>query len=96
MCRVRGRIFHELEVVHNALVWYCAWGEPKPLMCSSCIPVESTARLMVFPPEPATTSCMWPEMYVCLICVCTCKIIATDLEPIHPANQMASWGRVER
>ena len=31
---------------------------------------------------------------VCVCGVCTqCMIIATDVEPIHPANQMASWAR---
>ena len=25
-----------------------------------------------------------------------CTIIATDLEPIHAANQMASWARGDR
>ena len=28
--------------------------------------------------------------------MCTCTIIAADLEPIHPANQMAPWARGER
>ena len=50
---VRGRIFHELGVVFNALV-LCLMGI-ETLMYSSFIPVESRARSIVFPPEPATT-----------------------------------------
>ena len=67
MCGVRGRIFHELEVVFNALV-LCLMGT-ETLMYSSFIPVESRARSVVFPPEPATTRCMWSEAYVYVICV---------------------------
>ena len=55
MCGVRGRIFHELEVVFNDLVLLCLRGT-ETLMYSSFIPVESRARSIVFPPEPATTS----------------------------------------
>ena len=53
MCGVRGRIFHELEVVFNALV-LCLRGA-KTLMHSSFIPVETRARSIVFPPEPTAT-----------------------------------------
>ena len=53
MCGVSGRIIHELEVVLNALV-QCLRGT-ETLMYSSIIPVESRARSIVFPPEPATT-----------------------------------------
>ena len=52
MCGVRGRIFHELEVVFNALV-LCLRGT-EPWMYSSCIPLKSRAGSIVFPPEPAT------------------------------------------
>ena len=53
MCGVRGRIFHELEVVFDSLV-LCLRGT-ETLMYSSFIPVESRARPIVFPPEPAAT-----------------------------------------
>ena len=53
MCGARGRIFNELEVVLNALA-LCLKGT-ETLMYSSVIPVESRARSIVFPPEPATT-----------------------------------------
>ena len=62
VCGVRGRIFHELEVVFNDLV-LCLRGT-ETFMYSSFIPVESRARSIVFLPEPSTTSCMWSEMYV--------------------------------
>ena len=51
MCRVRGKIFHELEVVFNALV-LCMRGTKNLLIFSSFIPVKSRARWIVFPPEP--------------------------------------------
>ena len=53
VCGVRGRIFHELEVVFNALV--LCLRRTETLMYSSFSPVEVRARLIVFPPEPATT-----------------------------------------
>ena len=67
MCGVRGRVLHELEVVFNALV-LCLRGTTT-LTYSSFIPVESRAGSIVFPSEPATTSCMWSGMYVCMICM---------------------------
>ena len=53
MCGVRGRIFHELEVVFNALI--LCLRRTETLMYSSFIPVESRASSIVFSPEPATT-----------------------------------------
>ena len=38
-------------------------------------------------PKSATNTRMNPQ------CAYFCTIIVTDLEPIHPANQMAFWGR---
>ena len=52
MCGVRGKIFHQLEVVFNALVLCLRATET---LMYSFIPVENRARLIVFPPEPATT-----------------------------------------
>ena len=51
MCGVRGKIFHELEVVFNDLV-LCLRGTDT-LMYSLYIPVESRARSIAFPPETA-------------------------------------------
>ena len=53
MCDVRGRIFHELEVVFNALGLCLRAAET--LMYFSFIPVKSRARSIVLPLEPATT-----------------------------------------
>ena len=55
MCGVRGRLFHELEVVFNALFGTTVFEGNRNLMYSSFIPVESRARSIMFPPEPATT-----------------------------------------
>ena len=91
MCGIRGRIFHELEVVLNALV-LCLRGT-ETLMYPSLIPVESTARSTVFPPDPPLLDACGQKR-MCIWYVCT--IIAADLEQIQPANQMASWARGER
>ena len=91
MCGVCGRIFHELEVVLNALV-VCLRGT-ETLMYSSFIPVESRARSIVFQPEPATSWCMWSGMYVCIICVYD-NSNRPRTDPL--ANQVASWARGER
>ena len=54
MRAVRGRIFHELEVVvFNALV--LCLRETETLMYFSFIPVEGRARSIVLLTEPATT-----------------------------------------
>ena len=52
MCGVRGRIFHGLEIVFNAVV-LCLRGT-ETLMYSSFIRIENRARSIVFQPEAAT------------------------------------------
>ena len=90
MCGVRGRIFHELEVVFNALVLLCLRGT-ETLMHSSFFPVESRARSIVFSPEPATIRCMRSEMYVCMICVYDNSNRPRTNPPIQSDDVLGAW-----
>ena len=81
---VRFGVFHELEIVFDALV--LCLRETETLLYSFFVPVESRARSIEFRLNlPLLDACDEKRMRMRY----ACAVIATDLEPIHPANPVA-------